>query len=46
MLFTVLAGVAAGNPTKAMRVAFGIFGATTFVSLMGGVGWEIRKSSK
>jgi hypothetical protein len=46
ILFTVLAGVAAGNPTEAMRVSFGVFGATTFVCLTGGVGWEIWKSSK
>lgn len=46
ILFTVLAGVAAGNPTEAMRISFGVFGATTFVCLTGGVGWEIWKSSK
>jgi hypothetical protein len=46
ILFTVLAGVAAGNPTEAMRVSFGVFGATTFVCLTGGVGWEFWKSSK
>jgi hypothetical protein len=46
ILFTVLAGVAAGNPTEAMRVSFGVFGAMTFVCLTGGVGWEIWKSSK
>jgi hypothetical protein len=46
ILFTVLAGVAAGNPTEAMRVSFGVFGVTIFVCLTGGVGWEIWKSSK
>jgi hypothetical protein len=46
ILFTVLGGVAAGNPTEAMRVSFGVFGATTFVCLTGCVGWEIWKSSK